>query len=146
MTPTLKIAGWEDFRDVLDLAMEFSRQTPYGVEPELDKIEELIGHYLNTGLVLLLMGDGRPVGLLIGVVNEFLLTRDKMVSEIAWYVRPEGRGHGHHLRKAFEYWAEHIQKARFIHMSSLDTPAVNRYYERKGYVATEKTFMKDLHK
>lgn len=144
----LKLATPEDFIEVLDLAMEFSRNTPYGVEPDVDKIAELINAYLHseTSIVLLLRKDTISVGLLIGVSNEFLLTRDRMVSEIAWYVRPEARGHGHHLRKAFEYWAEHIQKARFIHMSSLDTPAVNKYLARQGYVPTEKAFVKDLGK
>ena len=142
----LKLATVEDFSDVVDLAMEFSNQTPYGVLPEQSKIEELVQGFINspTSLVLLLLKEGRPTGLLIAVVNEFLLTRDKMASEIAWYVRPEARGYGFHLRKAYEFWAEHVQKVRFIHISSLDTPAVNKYLVRLGYTPTEKAFVKEI--
>lgn len=145
---TLRLATPEDFVGVTDLAMEFSSTTPYNVAPLREKIEELVGTYLSSpsAVVLLLMANDAPVGLLIGVVNEFLLTRDLMASEIAWYVRPQARGHGHHLRKAFEYWAKNIHNVRFIHMSSLDTPAVNKYLKRQGYAPTEKAFVKDLRK
>lgn len=144
----LRLAVPEDTPILLEMAKKFISVSPYSKYPVIDeKILELIHQCLDytKNIIFVYTTDmGLPVGMLAATTNEFLFNRNRTASEMVWWVEPSYRGRGGTvLKAAFEHWARHVS-AEYAHMSSLDTPLVNRYLTRSGYTKTECTFIKEL--
>lgn len=134
-------------------------QTFYLTSPFFDKllfdskkvrstIEALIKNP-DLGVVLLsLFPEGFPSGMLIGMLVEAPFSTEKIATELAWYIYPEGRASRASicLVDAFERWAKG-KGARISTMMLLDElrgSSVERLYDRRGYELTEKSYMKVL--
>ena len=78
------------------------------------------------------------------MVSPSLYSKDRVALEILWWVEPDARktGLGKELLEAFEYWAKNIAQCSIIAVSSLDDESLDKFYNKKGYKLTEKTYMK----
>jgi hypothetical protein len=143
---TLRLATHEDMPTILEMAEKFAASSPYGEFPqETEKLTALIEGLLrdrNKGIIILYLVDGKPEGMIAGVLTEMVFSREGTTQELMWWVNP-----GHRTRKslslkeAYEYWAKRVG-AKYIMMSEPGDDKVARYYERTGYRLTERAHLK----
>jgi GNAT superfamily N-acetyltransferase len=89
--------------------------------------------------------DGAPVGMLAAYAACHMLAPVKVANEIAWWVEPQHRGRSAvAMLRAYEQWAQQ-RGCVLIHMVGLGAdPVTTKLYERQGYLAAERHFMKPL--
>lgn len=150
----LKLATWDQYGDVLDMAHKFAKHSPYAHKALDDaKISELVMGFLDGDrdkviLILATDDDGKPIGLLAGMTSEILFSHEKIAHEVMWWMEPEHRGSRESFRlvEAFEFWARKI-KADIIQLSTVETEyaeRVGKFYKRKGYQLVERTYVKEI--
>ena len=145
----LKLAEMSDFDAVYKMCRKFVKTTIYKDYFNDDTMREFAQTFITSPIsekvgLLALNEEGKPVGLLGGMINNFIFGDIKMAVEIAWWVEPEFRksGLGKELIDAFELWANKNGCA-FITLSFLeDKPA--KIYEDIGYSFAEKSYIKRL--
>jgi len=144
----LKLATLDDLPDVVRLAEAFAHESPYASETITGEIEQFAKDLLRDptkGIVVLYVKDGKPVGLIGGIITKMLMSQSLIATELMWYVEPEHRGSRKSLalKEAFEFWGRKMG-AKFIAMSSLlqSNPSIERYYDRTGYKLQEKAYLK----
>ena len=96
-------------------------------------------------LCLIYERDGAPVGMLVAYAACHMLAPVKVANEIAWWVEPQHRGRSAvAMLNAYEQWARQ-RGCVLIHMVGLGAdPVTTKLYERQGYLAAERHFMKPL--
>lgn len=97
-------------------------------------------------LCLVLEIAGKVEGVLVAQAGPHAFGPFKVASELMWWIEPAHRGSGAALRMiaAYEEWAR-SRDCQFAHIVGLGSdPAVGRIYERRGYQAVERHFMKPL--
>lgn len=144
----LRLAALTDTDRLVEMTRKFISLSPYAHYPvDDDKIRELVSQcldYTKNIIFIYATDEGEPQGMLAATTNEFLFNRERIASEMAWWVEPAYRGRGGTLLKAaFEHWARHMG-CTLASMSSLDTLAVRKVLSRSGYRKTEDTFVKEL--
>jgi GNAT superfamily N-acetyltransferase len=146
--PKFKVATPEDFDAVYEMCQKFVKTTiykDYFTEEAMRPLAEtFILSPITEKVGLLAMDGDKPVGMLGGMINNFIFGNIKMAVEIAWWIEPEYRksGYGKELIEAFEFWAKKNGCA-FVTMSFLeDKPA--KFYENVGYSFAEKSYIKRL--
>lgn len=140
----IRIANIEDVPKVVNSVSGFmkeSKHAPFSVEKSIQSWESIV----EAGIgVMLILGD------FDGALGGFATPdphRDCLVaSEAFWYVKPECRGNGDELLKAFEQWAKKQGCGRIImtHLSDSMPQSLKKYYERKGYLELETNYIKEL--
>ena len=103
-------------------------------------------HILNRrALCLLHVVDDVPHGVLMATATEHPFGPVMTARETLWWIDPAHRGRAaQRMLDAYEDWARH-QGCAFAGMAGLGSdPAVGRLYERRGYVAVERNYMKAL--
>lgn len=144
----LRLASVTDMPRLVEMTKNFISLTPYSHYPVDDaKLEDLITQcldYTRNVIFVYTTDEDELQGMLAATTNEFLFNRERIASEMAWWVEPAYRGRGGTLLKAaFEHWARHMG-CSLASMSSLDTPAVRKVLARSGYRKTEDTFVKEF--
>lgn len=92
------------------------------------------------------LGDG-PAGYLAACVSMFFAAPVKVAVELAWFVKPDARGHGYDLISDFEEWAR-LKGCAGCSLSMNEFPdpkrsaALARLYSGRGYRAYERGFLK----
>ncbi len=148
----LKLAEEGDEEDALRMTRSFYEDTPFS--PQVlyneEKVRQVLRDFRQSsyslGLVLLLVDDKVPVGLLIGCATQTPFSDDKVAAELAWYIEPTHRGNRKavDLVLAYETWARTIG-CKHVSMSLLsDLTDVSKFYEKLGYKRTEISFLKEL--
>lgn len=96
-------------------------------------------------LCLVLDVEGVAHGVLAAEAQPHRLSPVKMAFEIMFWIDPAHRGRdARKMIAAYEQWARQNDCA-FIHMVGLGgDPLTTRLYERSGYLAVERHFMKPL--
>lgn len=149
---TLKIADLEDLLEVKRMCLLFKEHSPYKTFlVEEDKLEETLKGLLIEGnqssIILLAVVNNKPVGMLICLSREFLFSREKHATELAWWVDPEHRdGPGRALQEAFVYWAKKVD-CKYLHMTLLqdkEAPKMKKLYKRLGYRLMEQAWIKEI--
>ncbi len=150
----LKIAGWDDYPDILEMAKKFFDHTPYKDKVDYDdsKISDVVMSLFDNPterVAILAIHEGRPVGMLCAQVGEILFTRDRVATELAWWMDPEHRASrgSIELIQAFEYWAREKAGCKFTQLATVETEQVQKitkFYNRKGYDLYERAFLKVL--
>jgi len=89
--------------------------------------------------------EGVAVGVLAAHAAPPMLAPVKAAHEIMWWIDPDYRGQAaSRMLHAYETWAR-SRGCVFIHMVGLGCdPVTSRLYERHGYRAAERHFMKPL--
>jgi hypothetical protein len=151
---TLKIAEHEDIPDIFRMCLSFKEASPYSFLPTSESrirqtIYDLIEGDRTRRIVILAQQDGRNVGMVAGVANEFLFSDALVSGELVWWVDEayrKGMSHGRDLHQAFEFWSQKIG-AHVVTMALLagdNAAKVAKLYERQGYRLGEQSFMKTL--
>ncbi|WP_244490281.1 GNAT family N-acetyltransferase [Rhizobium sp. Root483D2] len=96
-------------------------------------------------LCLVQDAEGSARGVIVAEARPHRFTPVKMAFELIFWIDPEHRGrHAGAMLDAYETWARH-RGCAFIHMVGLGgDPLTSRLYERCGYQAAERHFMKSL--
>ncbi len=96
-------------------------------------------------LCLIYERDGAAVGMLAAYAACHMLAPVKIANEIVWWVEPQHRGRSAvAMLQAYERWARQ-RGCALIHMVGLGAdPVTAKLYERQGYLAAERHFMKPL--
>jgi GNAT superfamily N-acetyltransferase len=145
--PIVRVATEADQARVLAMAHAFLMATPYG--PRVTNADEhltrLIELALETGQIFLADIDGRTVGMLAALVYAHPIMGRPIATELVWWVDEGERrsGAGVALLDAAEAWARK-NGAEAIECAEHGNPALERLYRRRGYVAREVIFEKDL--
>lgn len=147
----IRQAGPEDFAAVLPMAEKFYKSTDYysgGMDFDIPSILEYYILMLTSGFIMVAEEEEKLVGMLGCLITPFQLNRNHlMCTEAMWWVEPDYRGLSvaKDLKAASEKEAKE-QGCTKIVMSSLRTSPeiVDQWYEKSGYVLTEKAFMRGL--
>jgi GNAT superfamily N-acetyltransferase len=93
--------------------------------------------------------DNKLIGITAGLVFPLYFNHNyKVAQELWWWLEPEARGSGAGdlMYKALESWAKE-KEANAMFMIALEDEKVEtmaKLYKRKGFVGTERTFIKEL--
>lgn len=137
----------DDKMRVLVLAREFHRAAglPFPFSPA--HADALFRASIDSDdrLCLVLEVDGAIQGVLAAEAGPHPFGPFKIAGELMWWIEPAHRGRSAvGMISAFEDWARE-RGCQFVHMVGLgDDPAVGRLYQRRGYSAAERHFMKPL--
>jgi len=151
---SLRLATKDDFLVVSEMARKFYETTPYFGVLEYDDskmADTILGLFSDPkqSVVILALKDDEPVGMLVGQVGELLVSRDRVATEMAWWMSPEHRSSKKALELigAYEYWAKEVAGCQYVQLSCLEDLSidrVSRFYTKKGYKPFEKFFIKAL--
>lgn len=135
------------------MAHRFHAASPYDdLTMDEDKVVELIDSFLNGDrnqrIVILALEDDQPIGMIAGVTSEMLFSRDKIASEMMWWIEPEHRGSRAALQllDAYEFWAKKVG-AKVVQLSSVDTEhadRLDRLYKKRGYYLVERGYIRGI--
>lgn len=93
-------------------------------------------------------GDGRIVGLLLGVLERHIFTDRLTASVMLYAVLPERRmgGHGLRLMRAFEHWARNrgVAEIAFGINSGAGHEVVGAFARKLGFVRVGENFVKEM--
>lgn len=124
-----------------------------GMHYDEDKVREtaamLEGTLLaETGCMFLATLGGRPIGMTVGIISERFFSRDRFVSDLTMYIRPEHRGGRAFLllMRALETWtrAQGIDDIAMGVSTEIHAESTVHTYRRLGYTLTGYTMTKKL--
>ena len=145
----LRLATLTDQYDILHMLHMFYLESSYNhMSYDFEKVSNRVLDILlttnNEKIIILGTHDGKPVGLISGLVIPALFSEQKVGVEHAWFVHPDHRTSriGFKLLSAFEEWCR-LVGCEMIQMSSLrsSNAIVDRIYEGRGYELVEKTYL-----
>lgn len=148
----LKIAEESDINDILRLAREFHRASPYSTmkfDPEVGRefLRRIILGDKTEGIVILARHSGKTVGFVVGIASTPVFTSNKVSMELGWWVSPKYRKtrSSYLLYKAYEDWAvragcDYVQGAFLPGVS----PDLDAFYKKRGYREVESSYLKTL--
>jgi len=148
MTYTIREATEDDFLDVMMLVKQFSKEAPSMYFWNAGKAEEVVRGCIDGEHhgILLLEIDSVVRGMLMYVFIEIPFTGSLMLSELAWFVEKEYRGHRGSLSLLEEYEAigdkvgvDYVQMSDIQPMSSLE-----KLYTRRGYEKMETSYVRKV--
>ncbi len=142
-------ACYQLFVEALDESELPNSSAKYDLEVERYVNELITG---ENHLVLLLVDlEDRPVGILIGSIIDMPVFTYTFVSEIVWYIRPEGRSGRAPFRmlEALEWWgtAKGCVYCKVGILSSYTrkmTKRLHKIYRKKGYYPLDTSYFKEL--
>lgn len=147
VTVDLKIATLDDINNIMVLCRHFYEESGYPLEYDDNSTEEFIRQTLKDPSSVIVMLD--DVGMIIGKASYLPFSKDKISTELAWYLHPFYRQGKDSLKliKAYEYWAKNIQGCKYTQMAcikDLKGDTVGKLYERLGYKPVESAYIKEL--
>lgn len=101
----------------------------------------------DTGCVFVAETEDGVVGMTGGMLNPFYFNLSHLTGqELFWWVEPEHRGVGSALFDALEAWAKDAgaQSFSMIAVDRLRPEALGRIYQRRGYRASEHSYIRRL--
>ena len=141
-----------EYREIFDLCMKGYKSDEGGhLLPTLD-VDYFLKtwtHYLmlHLGTIFVLLDEaGKAVGTLGAVKYPEPNSGAMMACELFWYVLPEYRGDGMGLLREYEAWAKEsgCRYASVVHLMGEMADVMKRVYERKGYIAREVHYTKEV--
>ena len=151
MACLIRTAEHGDLERLVHLGVRFLTTTPAYctlLRPDPERLYVLLETALTLGLgtVLVAEVDGEVVGGLVYVILPNPISGEATAEEIAWFVAPEHRTSsiGPRLLVAGESWCA-ANGATTIKMIAPAGSEVGRFYARRGYVAVETAYAKQVH-
>ena len=142
---TIREATLEDQAVVLELARAFFRSSSYAeFEGPPAQLEAVFNLVLEHGVVFLAEVDGDVAGMIALAAIPHLFTGTLYADEVAWFVRPAHRGSSAAARllDAAEKWCRQRRLFSLRMVQPASSPAVARFYQRRGYEALETAWLK----
>lgn len=148
MSLKLRLAEDKDREDFIHMGSLFHQAGPYsGIPYSREKLGNIFDNRNSDILLLFLVDEDKPVGMIWGMVQEPYFSTTKVATELAWWVNPEYRRtkKSIELTLAFEDWA-YRKGAKLVTLSALDTsPAsVGKFYESMGFTKREETYLRSF--
>jgi GNAT superfamily N-acetyltransferase len=146
----LKRATWDDYDEILAMAMDFAGTYYKFLPVEEWKVAETITKYLNddgtSAVIVLAMDHDKTLGMIGGVKTPLVFNEGFVAQETIWWMKPGHRNSGVSLKliEAFELWAEKID-ADIVQLCSVESEYAERVakiYKYHGYQHIENTFIK----
>jgi GNAT superfamily N-acetyltransferase len=141
----IRAATEADIPALVAMGQQFRAQTGYRtiIAESAAQMATLCRQLLGgLGTILVLEHDGALVGMIGLHCAPHFLSLEMMAGEVFWWVDPSRRGHGLRLLRAAEAWARD-QGAVSLQLIAPDE-RVERLYERLGYRAIERTYLRRL--
>jgi len=144
-------AQLQDYDAMLSMARDFVAAHPHGMEIDEASFEGMFeralpGHPLAFWVAL----DGDVAAGMLGGIHYpmYFNPADTIAQELFWWVDSPYRGTdaGRKLLDAFETWAmmHGAKRSMTSAMENDRIAAVNRLYQRAGYMPTERIYYKEL--
>lgn len=136
----------DDKMRVLMMARSFQAASGLPIPFKADYASLLFDALLtNPTMLCIVLDDNGPQGVLAAQTGTLPLAPIKAASELIWWIEPAYRGRAaKQMLDAYEAWAKE-QGCAFVNMIGLGAdPITSRLYERRGYIAAERHFMKPL--
>lgn len=146
---SLRLATKEDYPHLIRMARRFHEASPYSdLEFSEEQSRAVFDKYLNsnkTEIVIILSEDtDGPTGMIIGAAASLPFSKDKVASELAWWVDEDKRGSKDSLMlfKAYQDWARRVG-SKITQMAMLDDVTnLNKFYLKQGFVPAERSYIK----
>lgn len=148
----LRIATPDDVPTLVGFARKFHEASPYkGLEFAATKVNEAFDSVtrgsLKEGVVIIALSDDKPIGFIAGVVSETLFSRDRIATELAWWIEESHRNTRASLLiyNAYEDWARRVQcvAVQGAYLPRVGTD-LKEFYEKRDYRQVETSYMKVL--
>ena len=142
---SIRLAEPKDFPIIVRMARNFFEASPYTVLQFSElKCMELFQRYLNDKTeVMILLSDH---GMLVGFASQAPFSTDRISTEVAWWVDPEGRGSRDSLAlfEAYEFWSKKVG-CRLCQVAMLPSVTdLSKFYEKRGYKLLEQSYVKEF--
>lgn len=150
----LKLADINDLDIVKDFIHKFHQESPYQEIPINDEhmdanLKAILLSDRNVNVIILAYTEeGEAKGVIIGQAAPFLLTGQKIASELSWWVEPEFRRTpmGKDLFEAYIYWAKQVG-CEFVQSVALHDerlPLMERLYRKQNFTPCETSYLRKL--
>jgi hypothetical protein len=145
---TIREATIEDAFDVMVLSQQFTKEGPGYFKFNKDKVSSFFSKAISDpSMVIFLSEDNDGVnGFIAGCYTDHPYNDIKAAVELGWFVTKEKRDGTSAMRlvRSFERWSKDIG-AEWTAMSDIvGVQDLSKLYERAGYHAVERTFMKEV--
>lgn len=142
---TIRLATEEDFPEVIRMAKNFHEASPYQVLPfsELHCLQLFQKYLQDKTSVMILLSDH---GMLVAFASQAPFSSDRVSTEVAWWVDPEGRGNRDSLLlfEAYEIWSRKVG-CKLCQVAMLPSVTdLSRFYEKRGYKLLEQSYVKEF--
>ena len=129
----------EDKQGLQELIELMHQESPYRDYPLRKKLAEIV-----TGVTIGLFYKETLVGFLNCIGIDHPLIDVKIAFEQGYFVHPDHRGkHSLKLIEAYEDWAT-MNKMQVIQLMHMNTPQLDKIYEKLGYKLYEKAYLKNV--
>jgi len=132
----------DDVPTLIELGRVMHQESPRfrGMDYDEEKLMQLGANLVNQGGIFLAEKDGKPLGMILGMVTEHFFGHDLMACDLAVYVHPDHRGGTLAVRliKKYEAWAFSMG-AKVITMgvsTEVEADRTGQLYKRLGYRMT----------
>lgn len=148
------IATEEYTADIERMCRNFKGVSPYSsLEIDQGRLDHVVQSFVNGDKTqqiafLALTDEGVPIGIVAGIITQFLFSDAKIAGEMIWWVDVEHRNTraGIELHNAFEMWAK-MAGCKIITMALLEDnnfEKVDGLYRKFGYRPAERSYMKEI--
>ena len=151
---SLRLADKNDLPRLHELMTDFHKHSEYqNLEYSYEKMSSFFNStfYKKKEYLYVLSIDDKTdtvVGFLIGTLQELLFSKQKVATELAWWVDPEFRNFKRavELLNAFEYWGSLVDGNIIVlaHLNDEKNKTLTKWYVRRGYSLYESTFAKGI--
>lgn len=154
MEYNIRHAEEKDFEKISLAVHEAFKESPYVNQYTYSKLRVLSilqhMHRLGKQGAILLVAEKNEeiVGLFLAMVSFTSAGLEPIASEILWWVSPEARKTRLSITfiQAFEFWANKLGVSKLVlgSMENEHTGAIDKFYKKRGYQLTERTYFKEL--
>lgn len=141
----------DDMPRILEMGERFFETAgwPEIAEWDAPSMERTLGYLMeaDTGCIFVAETEDGIVGMTGGMLNPFYFNLSHLTGqELFWWVEPEHRGVGSGLFDALEAWAKAAGAMSFsmIALDRLKPDVLGRIYQRRGYRASEHSYIRRL--
>lgn len=141
----IREADHDDIPDLVVMGLRFIRSSSYAgqIGENPDALFDIMLRFIDDDdAILLVQGEGKPEGMIGGLVYSHPLSHQIFFSELFWWVEPEHRGNGLELPRQAEAWGKSAGATHSIMISPNDK--TSRVYEALGYSRLETHYIKAL--
>lgn len=143
----IRRAEQSDRMAILSMVKRFHVESGVGLDfspaMAMATIDRVLGD--DDALALVFEIDGKLRGVFAAIIHPHFFSIERCAQELVWWVEPAYRGRGAvKMLAEYEVWAR-SKGCHAVNMVGLGTdPVTTRLYERHGYTAQERHFLKRL--
>lgn len=147
--PRVEVTAYKEEydQDIMVLCQLFVKESleEYGMNVTYEKFKQMLEICKKISFFLV-NEEGRPVGMIAGMIVECITNGKPCLQEVVWYVNEQYRSNGHKLLKEMESCAKHLGCSSVVMglMCNSQQDRLDRVYRRLGYKPFEVQYIKEL--